>query len=235
MDKNTIIHPEWLYPASFQEAIKSQKEMAEHIVLSDALQKPPALIAGMDVSNNRFDPTERIFAASVILSYPELAIRETATTVEIQEFPYIPGFLGFREAPALMNTFKKLSLLPDVIMVDGNGINHPRRLGIASQIGILLGIPTIGVAKKILVGKTADTLGEEVGSRVPILYKKEIVAMLVRTKKGTRARPIIVSVGHLITLETAVTLVINCIKGYKLPEPTRQAHIAANARRTLKE
>jgi len=232
MYKNTIIHPEWLHPASIQEAVVSQNQMAEQVVIKDKLQKTPTLIAGMDTSNNLFDPTQRIFAATVILSYPELSIKETATTVEIQEFPYIPGFLGFREAPALISTFKKLSLYPDLIMVDGNGINHPRRLGIASQLGVLLNIPTIGVAKNILIGQPAGPLGEEVGSKVAVLHKEETVGMLLRTKKGARTRPIIVSAGHLVSLETAVTLVLNCIKGYKLPEPTRQAHIAANTCRT---
>jgi len=228
--KTTIPHSKWLYPASIQEAMESQKEMAKQIILKDQLKKVPTLIAGMDVSNNLFDPTQRIFAATVVLSYPKLAILETVTTVEVQKFPYISGFLGFREAPALIHTFEKLSLYPDLIMIDGNGINHPRGLGLASHLGVLLGIPTIGVAKNILIGRPAATLSEEIGSKVPIIYKGKTIAMMLRTKK--RTRPIIISAGHFISLEMAVALVTNCIKGYKLPEPTRQAHLAANVCRT---
>ena len=224
--KTLTIRQEWLYPSSLQEAIFRQNEMAKKVILKDQLTKKPTLIAGMDVSNNLFDPTQKIYAATVMLSYPDLSLLETATTAEIQKFQYIPGFLGFREAPALIHAFEKLTLQPDIIMVDGNGINHPRGLGIASQLGVLLEIPTIGVAKNILIGRPAGKLDEAIGSTIPILYKGEIIAMMLRTKK--RARPIIVSAGHYISLETAVNLVINCVKGYKLPEPTRQAHLAAN-------
>lgn len=215
----------WLYPKDLAAALEAQKEMAEKVVLQD-LFSPIQSIAGMDVSNTLFDPAQMIFASAVILSYPSLELIETATHSEKQEFPYIPGLLGFREAPALIHAYEKLQIKPDLIFVDGHGISHPRGLGIASHIGVVLDRPTIGVAKSILVGKPESPLPKEVGSTVPLVWKGRQIGLLLRTKKN--CSPLIISPGHKIQFKTAAQLVLSCLTKYRLPEPTRQAHLAAN-------
>jgi len=216
----------WLFPENFIEAQAVQKEMAEKVILKDVWKEPVRYIAGMDVSNTPFDPDQMVFGAVVVLSYPGLEVIETATQVDRQEFPYIPGLLGFREAPTLVRAYQQLSVLPDLILVDGHGVSHPRGLGIASHLGVLLDIPTIGVAKSLLVGKAEKVLPEEVGSQVSVFWKGKEIAKMIRTKK--RCSPLIISAGHKMTLETAIQFVLNCLKGYRLPEPTRQAHLMAN-------
>lgn len=225
----------WLYPPSLEEAKKVQKFLAHKVIAEDQLP-PRALdrVGGMDVSNYLYDPAQKIYAATVVLSFPEQKCLEIAAVVQKQKFPYIPGFLGFREAPALVASFQALRQSPAILWVDGHGISHPRRLGIASHIGVLLDIPTIGVAKSILVGSLATPLGEEVGSQSFLIWKGKMIAIALRTKK--RAHPILISIGHKISLNTAVELVKKSLKGYRLPEPTRQAHLAANqCRREGKE
>lgn len=158
----------------------------------------------------------------VILS----SLIETAAIQGPSPFPYIPGLLGFREAPLLIEVFQKLSYHPDLLMVDGHGVSHPRGLGIASHLGVLLNIPTIGVAKSILVGAISTPLSEAPGSMAPLLWKGQEIARVIRTKK--HCLPLIISAGHKISLETAVKLVMQCITQYRLPAPTRQAHLSAN-------
>lgn len=218
----------WLFPSSMEEAIQIQRCMAQKVIIEDQFDQVQT-IGGMDVSNNLYDPQERIYAATVALQFPDMKLIEQTSVVEKQTFPYIPGLLGFREVPALVSAFKNLRQRPDVIMVDGHGISHPRGLGIASHIGVLLDIPTIGVAKSILVGQPAETLKPEAGSQVPLIWKNRPIAALYRTK--VRSNPLIISAGHKISLATAIKLVIQCLRGYRLPEPTRQAHLAANQRR----
>lgn len=220
---------EWLFPPSITEAKRIQKELAARVQLQDALGQEVSYIAGLDVSNNRFDPEKMVYASAVTLSYPDLVLIESSSSAEQQPFPYVPGLLGFREAPALINAFNQLTIRPDILMVDGHGIAHPRKLGIASHIGVLLDIPTIGVAKSILVGAPTGELPDEPGSHVPLLWKGETIAAVVRTKR--RCAPLIISAGHRMTLKTAISLVFSCLKGYRLTEPTRLAHLAANAKR----
>ncbi len=217
---------EWLFPKSIEEAIAAQHEMAAAVVLSDSCVEPH-WIAGMDVSNNLYDPAQMIYAAVALLSFPKLELIEQSTFAEKQEFAYVPGLLGFREAPALIHAFERLKQKPDLIMIDGHGISHPRGLGIASHIGVLLDIPTIGVAKSILVGRPASPLGEVAGSQVPLVWKGEEIAILLRSK--ARSNPLIISAGHKVTLSTAVELVKHSLRKYRLPEPTRQAHLLANS------
>lgn len=216
----------WLYPSSMEEAKKAQTEMAETISLKDSFSDLK-WIGGMDVSHKLYDPSKLIYASTVVLNLATLELIEHASVEEKQVFPYIPGFLGFREAPSLVHSFQKLSRKPDVLLVDGQGISHPRRLGVASHIGVLLDIPTIGVAKSILVGKPARKLGEKPGSQVFLEWKDEPIGMLLRSKK--RSHPLIISPGHKITLETSVEIVKQCLIRYKIPEPTRQAHLVANS------
>jgi len=224
-----LANPKWLFIESIPEAQSAQKEMANKVVLEDDLPKPIEYIGGLDVSNTPFDPEQRVFGAATVISYPSLSLVQTATQTNQQTFPYVPGLLGFREAPTLIEAYKQLSILPNIIMVDGHGVSHPRGLGIASHLGVLLDIPTIGVAKSILVGTPAGPLPEEVGSTIPLVWKGKEIGMMLRTKK--RCLPLIVSAGHKVSLKTAIELVMSCLTKYRLPEPTRHAHLAANKAR----
>lgn len=221
-----ISNNKWLFYENITEAQAAQKEMAEKVLLKDDINTPVKYVAGVDLSNTPFDPEQMIFGAMVISSYPCLSIVETVTQANKQTVPYIRGLLGFREVPTLIDAYNQLSVIPDVIMVDGHGVSHPRGLGVASHLGVLLDMPTIGVAKSILVGKPEGVLCEEVGSMVPLVWKGDIIGMILRTKK--RCLPLIISAGHKITLETAVQFVMSCSQKYRLPEPTRYAHLAAN-------
>ncbi len=227
---NGMPNPDWLFFKNIEDAKAAQKEMAERVCLEDGFKKPVEFIGGVDVSNTPFDPEQMIFGATIVCSYPSLSLLQTASQANKQSFPYVTGLLGFREAPTLIQAYNQLSFFPDVIMVDGHGVSHPRGLGVASHLGVLLDIPTIGVAKSILVGTPAAPLSEEVGSMVPLLWKGKEIAMMARTKK--KCSPLIISVGHKISLRTATQLVMSSLKKYRLPEPTRYAHLAANKART---
>jgi deoxyribonuclease V len=235
------IPKEWLYPPSLKEAARVQRILAERVVARDDLPPDCKRFGGADVSNNPYDPTNRIYAALVILEkeaiqegvLPKPASRadvwricETATRVETATLPYRPGFLGFREAPALVRAYRELHAKPDVLLVDGHGISHPRGLGIASHIGVLLDVPTIGVAKSILVGHPESEEALEPGFGVPLVWRGWQIGLALQTKR--RSKPLYISVGHRVSLETAVRIVLQCLAGYRLPEPTRQAHLAAN-------
>lgn len=213
---------------TIKEAIELQRKMAQQVIAEDCFRKIK-WIGGMDVSNNLFDPTQSIYAAAVVLSKKECEVIDECAVKEKQEFPYRTGLLAFREAPALVHAYENLKQKPDLIMVDGQGICHPRGLGIASHLGVLLDIPTIGVAKTILVGEPKGSLEDKIGSRVPLYYGGRIVGALLRTRP--HARPLVISIGHKISLETAIKIVLDCLRGYRLPEPTRQAHLAANTLR----
>ena len=201
------------------EAIVLQGELAKRIVREDQLE-PVHLVAGVDMAINENNGMAR--AAVVLLTFPELEVIERHIYEEPIRMPYIPGLLSFREAPCVLDAFKKLSQQPQLVLVDGAGIAHPRRIGIASHLGLWLNLPTIGCAKSILTGtyKKAE-LSEEAGSWVPITYKGETIGAAVRTR--TRVNPMIISLGHRISLETSVKFVLACGRGYRLPEPTRLA------------
>jgi deoxyribonuclease V len=199
-----------------KEFIELQRNLAEKLNLA-SLQRKVETIAGADVSANLYSNT--LYAGIVVLKFPELEVVETATHKFETSIPYIPGLLSFRELPALLECIKKLSHKPSVFMVDGQGVAHPRRLGIAAHLGVVTNTSSIGVAKSVLYGKVA---GDE------LLDPKsgEKIGRVLRTKKGSN--PLIISPGHLITLEESVSLVRECIRGYKLPEPTRLAHKLVN-------
>ena len=162
--------------------------------------------------------------AVVVLEYPELRVVETKVARGKLELPYIPGLLSFRESPLTLAACHELATTPDLILVDGQGIAHPRRLGLASHLGLFLNTPTIGCAKSILCGNH-EVLGDEPGSYAEILDRGEIIGAALRTK--LRVRPVYVSIGHKVDLNTAIYWVMNCCRGYRLPEPTRLAHLAA--------
>lgn len=213
---NTPLH-EW--KLTQEEAIALQRELAGRIILEDRLGEVRH-VAGVDMAIN--EENERAHAAVVLLTYPELEVVERHIYEEPLHMPYIPGLLSFREAPCVLGALRKLRQPPDLVMVDGQGIAHPRRMGIAAHLGLWLELPTIGCAKSILTG-TYDkaALGEEAGSYVPLTYKKEVIGAVVRTR--TRVNPMIISAGHMISLETSIKYVLACSKGYRLPEPTRLA------------
>jgi deoxyribonuclease V len=216
---------EWLYPPSLEAATQIQRQLAERVVLEDDFSLG-SFIGGMDVSNNLYDPHAMVYASAVVLNKDTLELKEEAPVAQHQPFPYVPGFLGFREAPALVEAFRQLKTIPSLIMVDGHGISHPRHLGIATHIGVLLDIPKIGVAKSVLVGQPEGLLGNEVGDYVPLMWKGKQLGVLLRTK--VRCLPLIVSTGHRISLQSAIKCVLKCVTRYRLPETTRQAHLAAN-------
>jgi deoxyribonuclease V len=181
----------------------------------------PGLVAGVDISV-RPDGTAR--AAVVVLTFPGMTPVETRTVEGNPGFPYVPGLLSFREAPLVLAACERLACTPDLIMVDGQGIAHPRRLGIASHLGLLLDVPTIGCAKSRLIG-IHETPGQEAGSCADLVDGGELIGAVLRTKTGVK--PVYVSIGHKIDLETAIARVLECCRGYRLPHPTRLAHLAA--------
>ena len=222
---SSLIPADWLYPESLKAAARTQQQLAKRVIISDQLSIITT-IGGMDVSNNLYDPRQMVYATIVILEAQQLTLSDTQNAALHQPFPYISGFLGFREAPALIKAVDKLTQLPDIILIDGHGISHPRGLGIASHIGVLLDRPTIGVAKTILVGEPEGILATEAGSQVPLTWKNRKIGTVLRTKKN--CNPLLVSPGHKISHETAVQLVIQYCRGYRLPEPTRLAHKMSN-------
>jgi deoxyribonuclease V len=163
------------------------------------------------------------------LSFPDLRVVETAGAVARAAMPYVPGLLGFREIPALLAAWEKLRAKPDLLLVDGHGVAHPRRLGIAAHLGVVLDVPSIGVAKSVLVGAEEAPLADEPGAETPLVWRGERIGTALRTKR--RSNPLYVSIGHRVSQETAVAWVRRATGTYRLPEPTRQAHLAANALR----
>jgi deoxyribonuclease V len=205
-----------------REAVEVQQRM-RYMVRLHPLARPVGAIAGADISYNKF--SETVYAGIVVLSLPDLRIVETAGVRSVAKFPYVPGLLSFREAPSLLEAWEKLKTKPDVLMFDGQGIAHPRRFGIACHVGVLLDWPTIGCAKSILVGRYGE-LGLEAGSQSPLVDKGEQVGVALRTK--SKVAPVYVSPGHLMDLDSAVDLVLRSTTKYRLPEPTRQAHLLVN-------
>jgi len=204
------------------EAIEVQQQL-RNLVCLRPLARPVSAIAGADISFNKF--SETVYAGVVVLSLPALRIIESAGVRSVAKFPYVPGLLSFREAPSLLEAWEKLKTKPDVLMLDGQGIAHPRRFGIACHVGVLLDLPTIGCAKSILVGRYGE-LGLQAGSRSPLVDRGEQVGVALRTK--SKVSPVYVSPGHLIDLDSAVDLVLRSTGKYRQPEPTRQAHLLVN-------
>ena len=186
----------------------------------------PRFIAGVDSSPEKLRGTAR--GAAVVLSYPELGLVETKVVHSELSFPYVPGLLSFRESPSILAACEQLTFNPDLLLVDGHGIAHPRRMGIASHLGLLLNTPTIGCAKSLLCG-THEEPGEEPGSYAEIIDKNETIGAALRTRTGVK--PVYVSIGHRIDLKTAIQWVLACCRDYRLPEPIRFAHLAAKGNR----
>ncbi len=209
---------------STEEAVEIQKRLSAQVDDSDDINNA-FLIAGVDVSGTSEEGTAR--AAIVMLDYPDLNPIDTVTVEEEISFPYIPGLLSFREMPLLIKAFEKLEAIPDLVLVDGQGIAHPRRLGLASHLGLFLDIPTIGCAKSRLTGTHAE-LPDQDQSWTELFDGDEIIGAAVRTKVKTN--PLYISIGHRISLEKAVYWTLQCCRKYRLPEPTRLAHQAASGK-----
>lgn len=216
------VHP---FKVSPGEARRIQRGLKEKISLESPklLAKQVKLVAGADCSYAKDEA--RMYAAVIVLGLPGFEELEVSHVKEEVAFPYLPGLLTFREAPALLSAFERLSLEPDVIIIDGQGIAHPQGLGLAAHVGFLLDRPTIGCAKSRLVGEF-DEPGEEVGDYSPLIYQEKIVGAVLRTRKKTK--PVFISPGFKISLETALMVVTACLAGYRIPEPVRQAHILSN-------
>lgn len=190
----------------------------------------PQLVAGVDIS----PPTAQGIAtgAAVVLSYPGLMVVEVKVAEQKVDFPYVPGLLSFREAPLILAACQKLTVSPDLILVDGQGMAHPKRLGLASHLGLLLDAPTIGCAKSRLCG-VHEPVGETSSSYAELKDGSEVIGAVLRTKN--RVNPLYISIGHKIDLETAIFWVLECCRGYRVPEPTRLAHLAAAGRLESKD
>jgi len=210
-----------------REAVELQQSLRERVRVVP-LAREIETVAGADISFNKFSPV--VYAGIVVLRLPSLEVLEEVGVVSETKFPYVPGLLSFREAPSVLEAWAKLRTEPDAVMFDGQGIAHPRRIGIASHVGLLLNRPTFGCAKSVLVGKYEE-LAAGRGSSTPLVDPKngEQVGAALRTK--TRVQPIYVSPGHLIDLAGAIALTLRADGGYRQPEPTRRAHHLVNALR----
>lgn len=214
-----LSHPWDLSP---KQAIGLQRDLAPKVVREDRIG-PVNRVAGVDVGFEDEGRTTR--AAIAVLSFPALELIESALGREPTCFPYVPGLLSFREIPAVLVALGTLRQLPDLLLCDGQGYAHPRRFGLACHLGLIADIPSIGVAKTRLIG-SHDPLPSQRGARVPLVRDGETIGAVLRTR--TDVNPVFVSIGHRISLDTAVRYVMACAPRYRLPETTRQAHRLAS-------
>jgi deoxyribonuclease V len=207
--------PDIIWPKTIDRA-REMQERDKRLVLIEPLQKEPEYIAGVDAAFSE----SRVYAAVCLYCYPLLTLVEKATAEKRLVFPYVPGYLLFREGPAIIAALRKLKKKPDVILVDGQGIAHPRGIGSASHLGVLLDVPTIGCAKTRLVGKYRDP-GERKGNWTELQFKGRIVGAVLRTRD--QVRPLFLSAGHRIDLQGAIRITLGCVGRYRIPEPLRGA------------
>ncbi len=211
------------WQVSIAEAREIQTGLAGQVV--QTRQVEASLVAGADISARR--GAEMATAAVVVMSYPALEIVEVQVIRGRPGFPYVPGFLSFRESPLVLAACEKLSVKPDLLLVDGQGFAHPRRMGLACHLGLLLDMPTIGCAKSRLCGEH-DEPGLEAGCCAQLKDEEEVVGAALRTRIA--GSPVYVSIGHKIGLENAIKWVLDCCRGHRLPEPSRMAHLAATGK-----
>lgn len=211
------------WDVSPQEAVRIQQDLRARLVARDEGQTAFHTIAAMDVSYDRRSPW--LYAAIVVMRLPAFRLVETAGVRARAQFPYVPGLLSFREAPAGLQAWERLRTRPDCLICDGHGYAHPRRFGFACHFGLLVDRPTIGFAKSVLVGKF-DPPGPARGSVTDLVDAGEVIGAAVRTREG--AEPVFVSVGYRVSLATAVQTILACTAGYRIPEPARRAHALVN-------
>ncbi len=213
-----------------REAMRLQEKLRECVERDNRFQTI-RYVAGADLA---FDPqTNFAFAGVIVYQFPQLQEVERRMARRKLRFPYVPGLLSFRESPVLLAAFERVRTEVDLILIDGHGIAHPRRFGIACHLGLLLDKPTIGCAKSILVGEAAD-LPAPAGSTTPLVDKGETVGMVLRTRDNVQ--PIYVTTGHCVSLESAVSIVRQCLDGFRIPKPTREAdHFVRDLRRAYQQ
>lgn len=219
MNPNNKLKPKLIHPwvKTVAEARVIQEQLSSQVINSDDLVNVK-YVAGVDIG---FENNYAISKAAVaVLTYPELELVEHKIARIPTAFPYVPGYLSFREIPAILAVLPQLEIAPDLILCDGQGLAHPRRLGLASHLGLLLDIPTIGVAKSLFIGKH-EPVPLTKGSWKSLIDKEEIIGVALRSR--TNVKPIYVSIGHRISLPTAIDYVMGCLTKYRLPETTRWA------------
>lgn len=216
----TAPHPWDVTP---QEAMEIQRRLRDQVVMEttfDELETVAGIDCGFKAGQAR--------AAVVVLDYTDLRPVDQAVAEIPVPFPYVPGLLSFRETPAVLEALGKLSVDPDLLILDGHGYAHPRRLGLACHVGVITGVPAVGCAKSRLIGEHAEPAAEA-GNRVPLYDAGEVIGAVVRSR--TDVSPIFVSIGHKVNLETAIDVVLHCCTKYRLPETTRYAHRVAGGER----
>jgi deoxyribonuclease V len=219
---------EQIWDLSPREARALQCELAPRVLLQP-LPRSFAILGASDIGYAR--TSNQLVAVMVTFTWPELQPLETSQVISSALFPYIPGLLSFREAPTLVVAFRKLKTPPHVLLCDGQGIAHPRRLGLASHLGLCLGIPTVGCAKKRLCGEHGLLLSHR-GASTPLVLNGEVVGSVFRSREGVK--PIYISPGHLADVESSQALVADCLGRFRIPEPLRRAHnLATDLRRAL--
>ncbi|MVN22896.1 deoxyribonuclease V [Mucilaginibacter arboris] len=221
-----LISPEEYENLTPVQAIELQQQLRKEIRI-EPLLKPIQTIAGADISFNKYEET--VYAGIIVLSFPPLQEVAKATVISKTSFPYIPGLLSFREIPSLLKAWGQLEVKPDLMVLDGQGIAHPRRMGIATHFGLVTDTPAMGCAKSLLTGKF-EALPETAGSASLIYDQEEVIGAALRTKN--KVNPVFISPGHRITLEQSLAIIKQCISGYRIPDPTRKAHLLVNLVRT---
>ncbi|MGB2926966.1 MAG: deoxyribonuclease V [Limnothrix sp.] len=220
------LHHSHAWDLSVPEAREVQNKLSSFVVTQDDFNQPITSVGGVDAGFE--DNFKTIRVAAVVLSFPELEVIETVVVRQPTTFPYVPGFLSFREVPAILAGLEKLKHFPDLILCDGQGYAHPRRFGLACHLGVLLDHPTIGVAKSRYIGTHRD-LPLEKGEWVDLEDRGERIGVVLRSRRNVR--PLYISVGHRVCLETAIAYVLDCTPKYRLPETTRIAdHLASHAK-----
>jgi deoxyribonuclease V len=213
------------WDVTYQEAVSIQNELRRKVRFGP-LKRKVHTVAGADVAYDK--KTNRILAAFVVLSFPSLELLDRSVVEGQASFPYIPGLLSFREAPIVAQAYERLSKAPDLLICDGQGVAHPREFGLASHLGLLFGIPTIGCAKSRLCGEHRP-VGPRVGNYASLKMDSKTIGAVLRTRE--RVKPVYVSVGHMVDLRGAIRMTLRCCAGYRIPEPTRRAHLLVTAAR----
>lgn len=216
------LHP---WNVSVPEAKRIQERLREMVVVSP-LEQQIRYVGGADVSFDR--GSNVVHAAVVVLRFRDLSLVERKGRMEVVDFPYVPGLLAFREGPPVIHAWEELEHQPDAVLFDAHGFAHPRRFGLACHLGVIFDVPSVGCAKSVLVG-SYDEPGLKAREFSALVDKGEEVGVALRTRNGVS--PVFVTVGHKVDLPSAVELTLKCVKGYRVPEPTRQAHLAVNALR----
>jgi deoxyribonuclease V len=214
---------------SIEEATALQNSMRGFI----SLQTVPSeitTIAGADISHNKNSDT--VYAGIVVLSYPQMEVLSYSLVEAKTTFPYVPGYLGFREVPALLQAWQQLPEKPDVMVLDGQGITHPRQMGIAAHFGLLARWPAIGCAKSMLYGNFPDLSEKKFGTSPITDRNNNLLGYALRTKD--KVKPVYISPGHMVSVPDSLAIMKNCVQHHRIPEPTRQAHDYVNLLRTSK-